>query len=111
MLRHDVQARVTAASDACRRLGISQAQIAEAVGASQPQVSRVLGGRGLKATRLLDEVCGFVERYESGVTADAVRANNELVEAVKVAWDGSASHARALSAVIRSLSALKAPRR
>jgi len=108
---YDVQARVTAAAEACRRLGISQSQIAEAVGASQPQVSRVLAGRGSKPTRLLDEVCSFVERYQAGVTAEAVRANDDLIDAIKVAWDGSASHARALSAVIRSLSALKSPRR
>jgi hypothetical protein len=63
------------------------------------------------ATRLLDEVCGFVERYEAGVTADAVRANDDLVEAVRLAWDGSVAHARALSAVIRSLSALRTPRK
>jgi len=82
MLRHETQARITAASETCRRLGISQSQIAKAVGASQSQVSRVLGGRGVIPTRLLDEICGFVERYEAGVTAEAVRENDDLVEAV-----------------------------
>lgn len=32
--------------------------------------------------------------------------NDELLDAVRQAWDGSAEHARALSAVIRSLAVL-----
>jgi predicted transcriptional regulator len=90
----------------CREHGITQAQIAEAVGASQSQVSRILSGHGVRQSRLFEEVCLYVERFSGGVTADAVRGNAELVEAIQTAWDGSASHARALSTVIRSLSLL-----
>lgn len=86
--------------------GITQAQIAADLGASQSQVSRILKGLGLRASRLAEEVCLYVEKYEGGVTADSVRSNDELVNALTLTWDGSATHARALSAVIRSLSAL-----
>lgn len=98
------------AAHTCRLHSITQAEIAEAVGASQPQVSRILKAQGLRASRLFEEVCLYVERLDGGVTADAVRANEELIGALKMTWDGSASHAKALSTVIRSLAALGLPR-
>lgn len=58
---------------------------------------------GIRASRLFEEVCLFVERFEGGISADAVRGNRELIEALQATWDGSASHAKALAAVIRSL--------
>lgn len=97
------------AGEICRQRGITQAQIAKAVGASQSQVSRILRGRGQKPSRLLEEVCLFVERFVGGVTADAVRENEELVGAIRDTWDGSAAHAAALSTVIRSLVVLRHP--
>jgi transcriptional regulator with XRE-family HTH domain len=93
----------------CRARGITQAEIAAAVGASQGQVSRILRGHSHRSSRLHEEVCLYVERFASGVTAGAVRDNDELIEAIKSTWDGSASHARALSAVIRSLAVLRMP--
>ncbi len=101
------EARSRRAAEICRTRGITQAQIAEAVGASQSQVSRILSGRGIRESRLFEEVCLYVERFDVGVTVDAVRANLELLEALRVTWDGSAAHARALSTVIRSLAALR----
>lgn len=101
-------ARALRAGEICREQGITQAQIAAAVGASQSQVSRILSGQGLRQSRLMEEVCLYVEQFSVGVTADAVRGNAELVEAIQAAWDGSASHARALSTVIRSLAVLRA---
>jgi len=98
------------AAHTCRLHGITQAEIADAVGASQPQVSRILKAQGLRASRLFEEVCLYVERLEGGVTDDAVRANEELIGALKMTWDGSASHAKALSAVIRTLAVLGSPR-
>jgi transcriptional regulator with XRE-family HTH domain len=102
-----MHARVIRAKEVCRERGITQAQIAQAVGASQSQVSRILAGRGTRHSRLLEEVCLYVERFSVGVTADAVRDNTELVAAIQEAWDGSAAHARALSTVIRSLAVLR----
>ena len=107
MERTATAARAIRAAEICRERGITQAQIAEAVGASQSQVSRLLAGQSVRQSRLLEEVCLYVERFSVGVTADAVRSNSELVEAVQAAWDGSASHAKALSTVIRSLAALR----
>ena len=98
--------RVLSAAAACRSLGVSQSQIAEALGASQGQVSRILGGKIRRASRLLKEVCLYVERMNQGVTADSVRANEELISALQETWNGSNGHAKALAAVIRSTKAL-----
>lgn len=100
-------ARALRAADICRRLGITQAEIAEAVRASQSQVSRILSGRGTRQSRLSEEVCLFVERYDVGVSVEAVQRNEVLMDAIRATWDGSAAHARALSTVIRSLAALR----
>lgn len=101
-----IKSRALRAAEISRQRGITQGQIAEAIGASQSQVSRILSGQGLRQTRLHEEVCLFVEHFGAGVTCDAVRENDELVDAMRIAWDGSATHAKALSTVIRSLAAL-----
>lgn len=99
--------RVLSAAVACRSLGVTQSQIAEALGASQGQVSRILAGKVRRSSRLLNEVCLYVERLNQGVTADAVRANEELINALRETWNGTSGHAKALAAVIRSTKALR----
>jgi transcriptional regulator with XRE-family HTH domain len=106
MKNSEMLARTERARKTCKTRGITQERIAADLGASQSQVSRILSGRGFRASRLAEEVCLYVERTEGGVTAESVRANDELVNALTVTWNGSAAHARALSAVIKSLSAL-----
>lgn len=103
-------ARVLNATAVCRRRGVTQSQIAEALGASQSQVSRILSGRSRRGSRLLEEVCLYIERLEGGVTSEAVAGNQELIDAICVTWDGSAAHAKSLAIVIRSLATL-GPRR
>lgn len=98
--------RALRAAELVQLHGLTQSQIAAAVGASQPQVSRILKGHGLKRSRVFEDVCLYAERYSHGVTAQAVCENEELISALMETWDGSANHARALAAVIRSLSAL-----
>ena len=107
MIESEVRARAANARRICTAHGIAQADIAAYVGASQSQVSRILKGEGIRASRLFEEVCLFVERFEGGVSADAVRSNHDLIEALQATWDGSASDAKALAAVIRSLAVLK----
>lgn len=104
-MKPDLESRALRAAQFCREHGITQTDIATAIGASQPQVSRILKGQGLRASRLFEDVCLYVERMSAGVTADAVRENDELIEAMKEVWDGSSTHARALAIVIRSLAA------
>lgn len=108
MISAELQTRAANARRVCKAHGIAQADIAAHVGASQPQVSRILKGKGVRFSRLFEEVCLFVERFEGGVTVEAVRNNPDLTSALQATWDGSASHAKALSAVIRSLAVLGA---
>lgn len=108
MLILELKARSERAKRICKTRGVTQTQIADDLGVSQSQVSRILKGQGLRASRLAEEVCLYVEKYEGGVTADSVRSNDELINALVLTWDGSATHARGLAAVIRSLSALGA---
>jgi transcriptional regulator with XRE-family HTH domain len=106
MNKANVKARLERVKLVCKLQGITQAQIAADLDASQSQVSRILAGQGQKMSRLQEEVCLYVEKYEGGVTTESVRSNDELMNALSVTWDGSAKHAKALSSVIRSLSAL-----
>lgn len=106
MDQNGIQARLMRANETCRQRGIKQSEIAQALGASQPQVSRILGGKGVRRSRLMEEVCLYVERFDVGITAEAVRQNEDLIEALRAIWDGSAAHAKALSVVIRSLAGL-----
>lgn len=101
-----MKARALRAASLVKLHGLSQAQIAEAVGASQPQVSRVLQGQGLRRSRVYEDVCLYVERFDHGVSEQAVQECGELISALKDTWDGTAGHARALATVIRSLRVL-----
>ena len=104
--RVNISAEAIAIATKARLSGITQKQIAKAIGASQPQVSRVLAGHISRPSRLFEEICRYVSTVTEGVTLDAVRQNDELVASVAATWDGSAHHASALAAVIRSLGAL-----
>ncbi|MBB6559273.1 transcriptional regulator with XRE-family HTH domain [Acidovorax soli] len=107
MMIAELKTRAEKARRICQMHGISQADIAAHVGASQSQVSRILSGGSTRMSRLFEEVCLFVERFEEGVTPELIRANPDLIDALQVTWDGSASHAKALASVIRSLAVLK----
>ena len=106
MNKSDLHGRIERVRHICKARNVTQSQIAEALGASQSQVSRILQGQGIKASRLAEEVCLYVEMHEGGVSAEFVRGNEDLINALALIWDGSAAHARALSTVIRSFSAL-----
>ena len=107
-IKTERKARVLRAAEIFRKNGITQDEIGSVVGASQPQISRVLKGSGLRATKLSEEICLYAERLEGGgVTPESVRGNEDLIEALRATWDGSAVHAKALSTVIRSLVVLR----
>lgn len=93
-----------------KRHEISQAQIASFVGASQGQISRLLGGKVRRASKLFEEVCLYAERLEGGVSIEMVQSNEDLLRALAETWDGTAEHAKALANVIRSLSGLQPKR-
>ena len=94
------RARILRAAEIFRRHGVTQEEVGGVVGASQPQVSRVLQGNLSRATKLSEEICLYAERLEDGgVTSEEVRSNDDLIEALRVTWDGSSAHTRALASV------------
>ena len=108
LTRAERKARVLRAAEIFRRQRVTQDEIGAVVGASQPQVSRVLQGNLVRATKLSEEICLYAERLEDGgVTLETVRANDDLMDALRATWDGSAGHARALASIIRALAVLK----
>lgn len=101
----DLAIEASLATQRATDLGLTQAMIAAAVGASQSQVSRVLSGAGVRRSRLFDEVCKYV--FSVGGSKPNVSDSAELTAALEAVWDGTESHAKALALVIRSLGALR----
>ena len=93
-------------ADRVKALGLTQEIIANAVGASQSQVSRVLSGSAVRRSHLFEEICVYVENAASGVSPERVCQNDEIVSAVASVWDGTAHQARVLADIIRSLGGL-----
>lgn len=106
-MKHDDDLAVEASLAARRAgdLGLTQSMIAEAVGASQSQVSRVLSGASARRSRLFDQICKYV--FSVGVERPSVSQSLELTSAIEDVWDGSTGHAKALALVIRSLGSLR----
>lgn len=80
--------------------------------ASQSQISRVLSGRTSIRSKLAKDICNYVSSQAKSMERERVVANDELMDALAEIWDGTPNHARALAAVIRSLTLLSsAPRK
>jgi transcriptional regulator with XRE-family HTH domain len=90
-----------------KMMNLTQVELAKALGVSQSQVSRVLSGQCSRRTKLLNEICNYVNTRHTGVTPQRVRENDDLICAVADCWDGTSKHAEALAVVIRSLALLK----
>lgn len=96
-------------AERARAANITQQQIAEAIGASQSQVSRILSGSSRRHSKLFAEVCIYVENAARGISPEVVRENDVLIEALASVWDGTAHQANAIATVIRSLGVLSKP--
>lgn len=89
-----------------KSLGLTQEEIAFALGASQSQVSRVLSGQTKKYAGLAERVCNYVNSHIQGVSRESITSNDELMDALASVWDGSSHQARLLANLIRSAGAL-----
>lgn len=89
-----------------RNAGITQLEIARAIGIDQSQISRALSGKLKGRSTVLHSICKYVENAPRAIGAEDVRRNDELVQALADIWDGTPEHAAALTRVIRSLGAL-----
>lgn len=107
MPKENIIANLQIAKAKARALALRQSDIANAVGASQSQVSRVLAGEGTGRSSLVANICKYVETADVGVSAEAVKRNEVLVNALRSVWDGTPRHADALAVVIRALVTLR----
>ena len=86
--------------------GIKQEQLSFTMRVSQSQISRVLGGKGKRRTKLFDDLCIYVNNQNKGVSISQVQENTELLEAIANIWDGSPDQAQSIASAIRGLKAL-----
>lgn len=92
-----------------RAIHFTQQSIASDLNVSQAQVSRVLAGKLKRRSRLLDEISIYVHSSMKRTKRTTVIANTTLQDALAETWDGTASHAQALSVVIRAMAVLRPP--
>jgi transcriptional regulator with XRE-family HTH domain len=105
----DLLSEAMAATQAARSAGLSQQDIASALGASQSQVSRILSGKSTRRSRLFDEVCIYAfdaKRQHQSPKKPLADSCPTLLDAIDAIWDGTERHAKALAVVIRSLGSL-----
>ena len=113
--RNILEIEALAAANAASQAGLSQLDVAIAVGASQSQVSRVFSGKSLRRSKNFEKICIYAfESLDATQSANrpTAAANHDLTTALDAVWDGSDQHAKALAVVIRSLGGLnlrKAP--
>ena len=97
------------AARAAKLAGLSQLDIAKAVGASQSQVSRILAGKSRRRSKLFTDICIFALNTPGVASNNGrpnVSTNDDLMAAINAVWDGTHQHAKALAIVIHSLGAL-----
>lgn len=87
------------------KLGLTQVQLADALGLKQSQVSRMLAGKITRRTVAFEALCGYL----GAQTTRAARRtlSQELQDAILSVWDGSPQHSSSLATVIRSLAVLR----
>lgn len=95
---------------AISRLKLTQIHMAIALGVSQGQLSRALNGETKGRSKLLPQLCEYVFSKDVGITDERILSEPNLLEAIRLVWDGTPQHARALASVIRSLGVLRARR-
>ena len=90
--------------------GVSQSDIAKAVGIHQSQVCRILSGRFKRCSKNVIKLCKYAN---INLLQDEVnpRDNERLMEALSFAWDGTEPHAEAIAQVLRAIGDLQKTRR
>jgi predicted transcriptional regulator len=101
-----LESQLRRARASARSLGLRQSDIARATGLSQSQVSRILRGRRVHSSDSTEAVCIYVQSKLHPIDLKDVQACSPLMSALSKVWNGTNTHAMALSAVIESLGAL-----
>lgn len=99
-----VQHRATLARARMKELGISQQEVADALGMEQSKVSRLLSAKFKKPSPSFELLC---RHLKVDAPLDSGPLDQELHQAIQEVWDGTKEHAAALAAVIRALRPLR----
>jgi transcriptional regulator with XRE-family HTH domain len=83
---------------------LTQQQIADGSGVHQSQVSRILGGKGKRASRNADRLCKYAEAM--GPPSGARTPRDELVASLLALWDGTPENADALRSLLNAVGRL-----
>lgn len=83
-----------------RRKGLTQAEVATAIGCDQGQVSRLLSGASSSRSRTYRQICDYVFRAD---TAEHEVGERIIRDALSDCWDGSADDARDIAGILRAL--------
>ena len=89
-----------------RAQGLTQLELAQALGIEQSQVSRLLSGKVTRRTPAFIALCEFLAVTR---TPAELPLPESIEGAVRAVWDGTTRHAAALATVIRTLAVLKGP--
>lgn len=99
-----VHRRVAIARARMKDLGITQQEVADALGIEQSKVSRLLSAKFKKPSPSFELLCKYLK---VDAPLDSGRLDQELYQAMVEVWDGTREHADALAAVIRTLGPLR----
>ena len=75
MISQDFNAMAIQAAKRARANGLTQSHISSALNVSQSQVSRVLSGLSRRHTKLMDEICIYVNNYMHKTSPSLVLEN------------------------------------
>lgn len=99
-----VQRRAALARARMKELGISQQEVADALGIEQSKVSRLLSAKFKRLSPSFELLCRHL-KVDSPM--DPPPLDRDLYQAIQEVWDGTREHAAALAAVIRTLGSLR----
>lgn len=108
MTGNDVQTQCLLAAEQAKRLGITQSDIAQVVGASQSQVSRVLTGHSKRRSKLVTKICDYINQCAQPPHTGATGLNAELAAALAKVWNGSPQQAHLLANLLLAAGELMA---
>ena len=90
-----------------RMNGLSENQLAKAIGRPQSTVHRVLNHPRRRVTRTLLLLCKYAHIDPIEHTPADPSINKDLMGALGQTWNGTGAHARAIAKVIKSLRGLR----
>lgn len=99
-----IHRRVILARARMKELGVTQQELADALGIEQYKVSRLLAAKFKRPSPSFDRLCNYL-KIDAPLASGSL--DPELYQAIQEVWDGTREHAAALASVIRTLGSLR----